>query len=100
MGATIVIFGGSRLLGDPLVNLLPPDESGFSYGFSQVVYEREKRKLHLDDPVPIQYLYWLGGVLKGDLGYDLSNKRPIMPLIMERLPIPWNWRLLVSYSQL
>ncbi len=86
MGATIVIFGGSRLLGDPLVNLLPPDESGFSYGFSQVVYEREKRKLHLDDPVPIQYLYWLGGVLKGDLGYDLSNKRPIMPLIMERLP--------------
>ena len=86
MGATIVIFAGSRLMGDPLINLLPPDEGGFTYGFSQVVYEREKRRLHLEDPVPVQYAYWVVDAVQGNLGYDLTNKRPIAPVIVERLP--------------
>ena len=86
MGATIVIFAGSRLMGDPLINLLPPDEGGFTYGFSQVVYEREKRRLHLEDPVPVQYAYWLADVVQGNLGLDLTNKRPIAPVIRQRLP--------------
>ncbi len=85
-GATIVIFAGSRLMADPLINLLPPDQGGFTYGFSQVVYEREKRRLHLDDPVPVQYAYWVADVFQGNLGLDLTNKRPIAPVILERLP--------------
>ena len=86
LGATIVIFAGSRLMGDPLINLLPPDQGGFTYGFSQVVYEREKRRLHLEDPVPVQYAYWVADVVRGNLGLDLTNKRPIAPVMLERLP--------------
>jgi ABC-type dipeptide/oligopeptide/nickel transport system permease component len=85
-GATIVIFAGSRLMADPLINLLPPDQGGFTYGFSQVVYEREKRRLHLEDPVPVQYAYWVADVVRGNLGLDLTNKRPIAPVMLERLP--------------
>ena len=66
--------------------MLPPDQGGFTYGFSQVVYEREKRRLHLDDPVPVQYAYWVADVFQGNLGLDLTNKRPIAPVILERLP--------------
>ena len=73
-------------MADPLINLLPPDQGGFTYGFSQVVYEREKRRLHLDDPVPVQYAYWVADVLRGNLGLDLTNKRPIAPVLRERLP--------------
>ena len=73
-------------MADPLINLLPPDQGGFTYGFSQVVYEREKRRLHLEDPVPVQYAYWVADVLRGNLGLDLTNKRPIAPVLRERLP--------------
>ena len=82
----MVIFAGSRFLGDPLVLLMPDDTAGTSYGFSQVTYAKMKEKLHLDDPVPVQYAYWLWDVLRGDLGIDLTNRRPIAPVIRERLP--------------
>ena len=82
IGATILIFAGSRFLGDPLVLLMPEE----GYGFSQVVYEREKQKLHLDDPVPVQYAFWLWAVLQGDLGIDLSNRKAIAPTIRRRFP--------------
>ena len=73
-------------MGDPLILLMPDDVSGTSYGFSQVTYAKMKAKLHLDDPVPVQYGYWLWDVMRGDLGIDLSNRRPIAPVIRERFP--------------
>ncbi len=39
----------------------------------------------LDQPVYIQYLKWMGRILRGDLGVSLDWKRPIMELIGERL---------------
>ncbi|MWR20549.1 ABC transporter permease subunit, partial [Helicobacter pylori] len=36
-------------------------------------------------PVWVQYLNWLGGVLRGDFGYSFLNNRPVSELIRERL---------------
>lgn len=44
---------------------------------------RESR--NLDDPVPVQYLRWLGNLATGDLGYSLAQQRPAADLIGERL---------------
>ena len=84
-----MIFAGSRFLGDPLVLLIPPDASAGSvggYAFSQVVWEREKARLHLDDPVPVQFFFWLSDILRGDFGIDLETRLAIAPTIRDRLP--------------
>jgi peptide/nickel transport system permease protein len=47
---------------------------------------RLKHNLGLDQPVPIQYLHWLGAVLHGDFGYSMSNSEPAITAIQERLP--------------
>ncbi len=44
-----------------------------------------RRELGLDQPAPQRYLQWLSGVLQGDLGTSLANKREIAELIGDRL---------------
>lgn len=57
-----------------------------------------KHQLGLDQPVYLQYIYWLigndwagqdgtrRGLLRGDLGVSLFQKRPVLDLIVERIP--------------
>ncbi len=40
----------------------------------------------LDKPACVQYLKWMGGVLRGDLGHSLGWNMPVNELIAERLP--------------
>src|ERR1700749_1087604 len=47
---------------------------------------RLKHNLGLDQPVPIQYLHWLGQVVRGDFGYSTSNSEPAIQAILERMP--------------
>jgi peptide/nickel transport system permease protein len=47
--------------------------------------ERLKHNLGMDQPVPIQYLKWLGHVLVGDMGYSTSNSEPVFQALIERL---------------
>jgi peptide/nickel transport system permease protein len=46
-----------------------------------------RAQLGLDRPLPLQYLSWLSGVLRGDLGVSLRHGRPVAALIAERLPV-------------
>jgi peptide/nickel transport system permease protein len=43
--------------------------------------------MHLDDPLPVRYLYWIGGVLQGDLGESMRMQKPVLELILEKLPV-------------
>src|ERR1700761_7955667 len=47
---------------------------------------RLKHNLGLDQPVPIQYLHWLGNVVGGDFGYSTSSSETAMAAIGDRLP--------------
>ncbi|MBV8151470.1 MAG: ABC transporter permease [Candidatus Eremiobacteraeota bacterium] len=53
---------------------------------TQADIERLKHNMGLDQPLPIQYLHWLGKVLGGDLGYSTSNSESVLQAIGERLP--------------
>jgi peptide/nickel transport system permease protein len=46
-----------------------------------------RAKFHLDEPLPVRYLYWAKGVLHGDLGDSVRIQRPVTELIMEKLPV-------------
>jgi peptide/nickel transport system permease protein len=50
------------------------------------VIESYRRRLGVDQPVPVQYARWLGAALRGDLGISFSTTRPVAALIAERLP--------------
>uniref|UniRef100_A0A831WYY1 ABC transporter permease n=1 Tax=Thermorudis peleae TaxID=1382356 RepID=A0A831WYY1_9BACT len=43
-------------------------------------------QLGLDDPLPVQYLRWLGNVARGDFGSSYNTVQPVTRLIAERLP--------------
>jgi peptide/nickel transport system permease protein len=51
------------------------------------VIEFLREKYRLNDPVPYQYAYWLGSVLKGDLGISLRTNQPVLELVGEKLPV-------------
>ena len=82
MGATIIIFAASRVLGDPTVLFLPEE----GYGLDAAELEKARQRLHLDKPVPLQYAYWVGDLLQGDLGQDLGDRHPISTKLRDKLP--------------
>lgn len=48
--------------------------------------EQGMRNLGLDDPIPVQYLRWLGNAVRGELGDSYQQRQPVTDLILERLP--------------
>src|SRR5947208_3435738 len=78
---SILIFGLQQLLpGDPAMIL-----AGEERDPTVIAYLHEK--LHLDEPLPIRYFYWAGGVLTGDLGESVRIQKPVADLIVEKLPV-------------
>ncbi len=53
---------------------------------SPEVREQQIKRLGLDDPIPVQYVRWMGNVLQGDLGTSYHRKVPVTDLILDRLP--------------
>lgn len=82
LGITIVIFILINLApGDPVTGMIDPTLGDFS----PELIARERAKLGLDKPLPVQYVLWLGRVARGDLGYSLINRQPVAQLIGTRI---------------
>jgi len=78
---SVLIFGLQQLLpGDAALILAGEDRDAN-------VVAHLRAKLHLDEPLPVRYLYWAGGVLRGDLGESLRIQKPVLDLIREKLPV-------------
>jgi peptide/nickel transport system permease protein len=50
-----------------------------------MAYLRDKYRLN--DPVPLQYLHWVGNVLQGDFGTSLRTEQPVTVLLASKLPV-------------
>ena len=78
---SMLIFGLQQLLpGDPAKILAGEEQDP-----SVVAYLH--KKLHLDEPLPVRYAYWIGGVLRGDLGESVRSQQPVLDLVLEKLPV-------------
>ena len=51
----------------------------------QALYEQQREKLGLDDPIPVRYVKWMGNLLSGDLGYSTFYKKDVVKVIGEPL---------------
>jgi peptide/nickel transport system permease protein len=77
----MMVFGIQRTLpGDPALII-----TGEQRDPEVIAYIREQYRL--DDPVPVQYLAWLGQVLRGDLGQSIRTNQPVTELILQKLPV-------------
>jgi peptide/nickel transport system permease protein len=78
---SVLIFSLQQLLpGDPALALAGEDAD------PQVIAHL-RAKFHLDEPIPMRYAHWAGGVLRGDLGESVRIQRPVTQLIVEKLPV-------------
>jgi peptide/nickel transport system permease protein len=78
---SVITFLVLRIIpGDPALLILGADSPGDSLRELQ-------HELGTDRPLPVQYVSWLGSVLRGELGVSLRHKRPVIDLIVERLPV-------------
>jgi peptide/nickel transport system permease protein len=80
-----MVFLVMRILpGDP-VFLYIGEEQFANYTPQEV--EKVRHELGFDRPLAVQYLSWIGGVMRGDLGISLVLQTPIIDEIAKRLPI-------------
>jgi peptide/nickel transport system permease protein len=72
-----------------LQQLLPGDPATIMAGEERdpAVIAQIRHQYRLDQPIPIQYVYWVKGVLTGDLGESMRIKQPVRDLILEKLPV-------------
>lgn len=96
-----ILFGISLLIFF-LIHLVPGDVISIMM-FQQATPEkvREIRELFgLDRPLHIQYLHWIGRVLKGDLGRSIVTGRPVLTDIIERFPVTLELSILAALFSL
>ncbi len=82
-GISVIIFCLLRLTPGNIADILF-DAGGF---VDQADKARIEKELGLDKPIPVQYANWIGGLLRGDLGYSYQTERPAIEEIAPRIPI-------------
>jgi peptide/nickel transport system permease protein len=83
LGISIIIFVLLRVVPGNIVDILF-DAAGFVDPADKANLEKE---LGLDQPIVVQYLQWIGGLLHGDLGYSYVSEKPALQEILPRIPI-------------
>lgn len=81
--ASVVIFAMGRLApGDPIQILLNERDS------TPETIKATREHYGLDEPLPVQYLYWLKNCLRGDLGFSyFRSNRKVTQIIAEGFPV-------------
>lgn len=54
-------------------------------GVTQDIIDTLRKQFYLDEPMYMQYLRWMWGLVRGDFGYSLSHQMPVNKLIWDRL---------------
>jgi peptide/nickel transport system permease protein len=73
-----------------IIHAAPGDPITYLYGASAEVsaeqLDRLREQLGLNRPIYIQFFLYLGQLLRGDLGFSVINRKPVLDLILERIP--------------
>jgi peptide/nickel transport system permease protein len=78
---SLIVFTGVRLIpGDPARVMGGTDAD--AAGLAEI-----RQKYGLDDPIPIQYLRWIGLALRGDLGESIRTRESVVWTVARKLPI-------------
>jgi len=86
----VTLFGVSVII-FVLLRIVPGNMADILFDSAGLVNPAEKaeieRQLGLDKPIPVQYALWIGGLVRGDLGYSYVSEKPALDEILPRIPI-------------
>lgn len=86
---SVPVLFGILIVTFSLVRLIPGDPCHAMLG-EKATKEICDRFLHdkgYDQPIPVQFAIYLGDVLRGDLGNSIRDGRPVVDILIERLPV-------------
>ena len=89
LGVLLLVFVLLRLIpGDPVTVFYYSSDAGGTSNTSVSIdaLEQAKAKLHLDKPIPVQFVYYAWDVVRLDLGRSFRTKQPITDVIAEQFP--------------
>jgi peptide/nickel transport system permease protein len=75
----LISFSLFQFVGDPINNMVGQDST-------TAQREALRENLGLNDPVPLQFVKWLGNAVQGDFGRSYRMGKPVNELIAQRLP--------------
>ncbi|MEX2373671.1 MAG: ABC transporter permease [Dehalococcoidia bacterium] len=81
---TVAVFALVRVMPGDFIAAQMAESRG---ALDEAFVERLRADLGLDDPAPIQYVKWLGGIMTGDWGTSYWQNRPVMEVIKKALPV-------------
>lgn len=88
---SLLVFGFIKLMpGDPARIYAGPDAP-------VEAIEAARQHLGLNDPLPQQYLHWIGSLLQGDLGTTYRTQQPVLEVIREGF-MPTLWLALAGFT--
>lgn len=79
---SVLVFLGTKMMPiDPINVMFGPDVTA-----DPLRAEALREELGLNDPIFIQYFNWLKQVLQGNLGHSITLGRPVLDIIIEKIP--------------
>jgi peptide/nickel transport system permease protein len=83
LGVSMVVFCVLRGMPgvDPLAAYIAP-----GFPMSQEALSSLRRELHLDEPLPVQYVHYVSNLVRGDWGYSRTAAQPVLEALLARLP--------------
>src|SRR5579884_1351966 len=86
----LTLFGISVLI-FVMLRMVPGNIADILFDAAGMIDVSEKAKLEhelgLDKPIVVQYVEWIGGLARGDLGYSYVSEKPALDEIAPRIPI-------------
>jgi peptide/nickel transport system permease protein len=85
----VLLLVGVSVIGFALMHLAPGGPVAV-YTLNPTVtamdLSRLKHEFGLDQPIEVQYVKWVVGIIKGNWGYSFFGGRPVLAIILERVP--------------
>ncbi len=95
---TLILYGVIMIM--PLesrIDLYMPESKSNVPGWEDRMREKIVEIHHLDESFPVQYYYWVSGLLKGDWGYSPTLNKDVLPELVKRSPVTFE---LIFYALL
>lgn len=88
LASTLLVLVGVSMLIFFIARIIPGDPARIALGARATVEQVEQMRetLHLNEPIVVQYFYFMRNLLQGDLGISLYTNRPVMVDIVQFLP--------------
>jgi peptide/nickel transport system permease protein len=86
--SSIFVLLGLSILIFTLTRLVPGDVARLALGpqAPQWAVDEYREKLHLNEPLPVQYWIWITNALRGDLGESVTSRRPVIDDFIQYFP--------------